>query len=56
MPFGFLTLILLLWALFALGTAFDTYGWLMLIALAWCSGFFDGKRSDKTKSQPLELP
>lgn len=53
----FLLLCLLLWGLFANKVPFDQFGWLMLVATAWFTGFLDcrffGKlEADKSRGIP----
>lgn len=47
----FLLLCAILWALFAFQSPFDTFGWLMLVALAWVFGFLDCKLAKKSDAE-----
>jgi hypothetical protein len=52
----FLSMCVLLWALFALKTPFDQYGWLMIVGLTYVAGFLDSRlfaRFDQDKARTL---
>ena len=44
----FILLCLLLWALFALRSPFDTFGWLMIVGYAWVAGYLDCRMMAKS--------